>query len=1170
VIVKKSVSKSASKPALKPELKNVSLDDKYNLGKKQVFISGSQAVVRLVLTQKERDRQAGLNTGGYVTGYRGSPISGLDHQMWRSEVQLKENDIVFSPGLNEDLAATALWGTQQAEMRGEGRFDGVFGVWYGKGPGVDRSGDVFRHANLAGTSKYGGVLALMGDDHTCESSTTAHQSEFHFLDVAIPVLNPAGVQEILDYGLYGYALSRYAGVWVGIKCVKDNIESTEVVDGRIDRVKIIEPKFALPEDGLNIRPNDHPIVQEARLHDYKRDAILAFVKANKINRMITSGGKNPKVGVITTGKSYLDVRLAMDDLGIDEVVANNLGLRLFKIGCVYPIGQDELMAFAKDLDLIIVVEEKRSLIEVQVREELYGTSHTPLCVGKKDEKGNWLFPIKGALDSNNIAVAIGERLLKFSPDSKLKKRVAHLKKAQQVLASTESVAERIPYFCAGCPHSTSTKIPEGARAYAGIGCHYMAQWMDRGTEGYTQMGAEGANWIGERHFSKRNHVFQNLGDGTYNHSGYLAIRAAVAAKARMTYKILFNDAVAMTGGQPNEGDLSVPGIAAQVAAAGVERVVIVTDEPDKYPATIHWPTGTTIHHRSELIPVQEDLATSSGVTVMIYDQTCATEKRRRRKRGTFPDPDKRIVINELVCEGCGDCGVQSNCVAVGAVTTEFGRKRQIEQSTCNKDFSCINGFCPSFVTVHGGKLKKGKGVINETPLDIPEPEIAEIDGTFGAIITGVGGTGVVTIGALIGMAAHLEGKGCGIIDMAGLAQKGGAVASHVRIAKSPEDISSIRIAASGADLVLGCDMVTAASAKVLASINPGHTTVVVNSHEKLSGEFTHNVDFSFPTKRIIQTIATRAGENKVSVVEAERLATALLGDGIATNMFMLGYAWQNGGLPLSRAALHKAIEMNGVAVEMNLAAFEWGRAAAHDVSALPASEKGRAEVLDHRHLSQGLDEIIQRRVKWLTDYQNSAYADKFSKAIERMQKAEAALGDDTGLSEQVARNLYKLMAIKDEYEVGRLFTNGEFARQLESQFDDYDRLEFHLAPPLFAKRDAKGQLIKKAYGPRMMKMFGLLARMRGLRGTLFDPFSYLAERKEELRLLKDYQAVIDLLVENLDAKNYTAGVALAAYPEKIRGFGHVKERAIALADRQRRELSASFLNQESIILEAAE
>ncbi len=1170
MIVKKSVSKSASKPALKPELKNVSLDDKYNLGKKQVFISGSQAVVRLVLTQKERDRQAGLNTGGYVTGYRGSPISGLDHQMWRSEVQLKENDIVFSPGLNEDLAATALWGTQQAEMRGEGRFDGVFGVWYGKGPGVDRSGDVFRHANLAGTSKYGGVLALMGDDHTCESSTTAHQSEFHFLDVAIPVLNPAGVQEILDYGLYGYALSRYAGVWVGIKCVKDNIESTEVVDGRIDRVKIIEPKFALPEDGLNIRPNDHPIVQEARLHDYKRDAILAFVKANKINRMITSGGKNPKVGVITTGKSYLDVRLAMDDLGIDEVVANNLGLRLFKIGCVYPIGQDELMAFAKDLDLIIVVEEKRSLIEVQVREELYGTSHTPLCVGKKDEKGNWLFPIKGALDSNNIAVAIGERLLKFSPDSKLKKRVAHLKKAQQVLASTESVAERIPYFCAGCPHSTSTKIPEGARAYAGIGCHYMAQWMDRGTEGYTQMGAEGANWIGERHFSKRNHVFQNLGDGTYNHSGYLAIRAAVAAKARMTYKILFNDAVAMTGGQPNEGDLSVPGIAAQVAAAGVERVVIVTDEPDKYPATIHWPTGTTIHHRSELIPVQEDLATSSGVTVMIYDQTCATEKRRRRKRGTFPDPDKRIVINELVCEGCGDCGVQSNCVAVGAVTTEFGRKRQIEQSTCNKDFSCINGFCPSFVTVHGGKLKKGKGVINETPLDIPEPEIAEIDGTFGAIITGVGGTGVVTIGALIGMAAHLEGKGCGIIDMAGLAQKGGAVASHVRIAKSPEDISSIRIAASGADLVLGCDMVTAASAKVLASINPGHTTVVVNSHEKLSGEFTHNVDFSFPTKRIIQTIATRAGENKVSVVEAERLATALLGDGIATNMFMLGYAWQNGGLPLSRAALHKAIEMNGVAVEMNLAAFEWGRAAAHDVSALPASEKGRAEVLDHRHLSQGLDEIIQRRVKWLTDYQNSAYADKFSKAIERMQKAEAALGDDTGLSEQVARNLYKLMAIKDEYEVGRLFTNGEFARQLESQFDDYDRLEFHLAPPLFAKRDAKGQLIKKAYGPRMMKMFGLLARMRGLRGTLFDPFSYLAERKEELRLLKDYQAVIDLLVENLDAKNYTAGVALAAYPEKIRGFGHVKERAIALADRQRRELSASFLNQESIILEAAE
>ncbi len=1154
-------------------LKNVSLDDKYDLEKDRVFISGTQAVVRLVLTQKQRDRNAGLNTAGYVTGYRGSPIGGLDHAMWRSEKQLNENDIVFSPGLNEDLAATALWGTQQAEMRGEGKFDGVFGVWYAKGPGVDRSGDVFRHANLAGTSKNGGVIALMGDDHTCESSTTAHQSEFHFLDVAIPVLNPAGVQEIIDYGILGYAMSRYAGTWVGIKCVKDNIEATEVVDGSIDRIKIVIPdEFELPESGLNIRPNDHPLVQEARLHDYKRDAILAFVKANKINKMITNGGKSPKVGVITTGKSYLDVRLALDDLGIDEVRASDLGLRLFKIGCVYPISKDELKEFAKDLDMIIVVEEKRSLIEVQVREELYGTENQPICVGKKDEEGNWLFPIKGALDSNNIAVAIGERLLRFNEDDKLAEKVAHLKDAQQVLATTKSVAERIPYFCAGCPHSTSTHIPEGARAYAGIGCHYMAQWMDRDTEGYTQMGGEGANWIGERHFSTRKHVFQNLGDGTYNHSGIQAIRAAVAVNANMTYKILFNDAVAMTGGQPNEGGLSVLQIANEVTASGVDRLVVVTDEPEKYPSNTKWPTGTSVHHRSELIPVQEDLAKVNGVSVMIYDQTCATEKRRRRKRGTFPDPDKRVVINELVCEGCGDCGVKSNCVAVGAVETEFGRKRQIEQSSCNKDFSCVNGFCPSFVTVHGAKIKKGKGAVTaKSSVEVPMPEIASIDGTYGAIITGVGGTGVVTIGAIIGMAAHLEGKGCGIIDMAGLAQKGGAVASHVRIANSPEDIKAIRIAASGADLILGCDMVTTASSKVLSSIEKGKTIVVVNSHEKLSGEFTHNVDFSFPTKKIIQTIIERTGEQSVSVVEAQKLATALLGDAIGTNMFMLGFAWQNGGLPLSHDALSKAIEMNGVAVEMNLAAFEWGRLAAHDLSALPASEKGRGEMLDHRRISENLDEMIERRKDGLVQYQGKMLARKFEKLVEQVREAEKLLGTESeDLTRSVVQNLYKLMAIKDEYEVGRLFANGAFEEQLKSQFESWDRLEFHLAPPATAKRDAKGHLIKKSYGAGMMKAFGWLAKLRWLRKTPFDPFGYSAERKIERRLLADYISTINEILDKLNAENCEAAVALASYPREIRGFGHVKEAAIEKVDHQRRELWAGFVNQGSKMLEAAE
>ena len=1156
-----------------PNFPVVSLDDKFDLTKSRIFISGVQALVRLVLMQKQRDRKAGLNTAGYITGYRGSPVGGIDLTMWRFSDLLKQNDVVFEPGLNEDLAATALWGTQQAEIRGEGKYDGVFGIWYGKGPGVDRSGDVFRHANLAGSSKNGGVLLLMGDDHVAESSTTAHQSEFHLLDVMIPVLNPAGVQEILDYGQLGFAMSRYAGTWVGLKCVKDTIESTAVVDGSAERHEIVEPEDdKRPQGGLNIRTNDHPLVQEARLHDHKRDAAIAFVKANKINKTIISGGKNPTVGVITTGKSYLDLRQAMDDLHIDELKANALGMRLYKVGCVWPLSAEELHKFAKGLDLIMVVEEKRSLIEVQVREELYGTDTQPIVVGKRDEKGEWLFPVKGALDSNNVAIALGERLLRYNKDPDLKKRLAGIRAAQDILANTKAVAERIPYFCAGCPHSSSTHIPEGSRAYAGIGCHYMVQWMDRDTEGYTQMGGEGANWIGEHHFSKRNHVFQNLGDGTYNHSGYLALRASAASGVNVTYKILYNDAVAMTGGQPNEGGLNVPKIAAQVVAEGAKRLVIVTDEPEKYPATISWPVGTTIHHRSELIAVQKELAEIPGLTVMIYDQTCASEKRRRRKRGEFPDPDKRVVINEQVCEGCGDCGVQSNCVAVGAVETEFGRKRQIDQSACNKDFTCINGFCPSFVTVHGGVLKKGKKSQSDAEIPaVPEPEIAKIDGTYGIIVTGVGGTGVVTVGAIIGMAAHLEGKGTGIIDMAGLAQKGGQVASHLRIAHEPEDIKSIRIAASGADLVLGCDIVTAGSVKVLASMEPGRTTVVINTHEKLSGEFTHNVDFSFPTQKILKTISDRAGEDMISVVEAERLAIGLLGEAIGANMFMLGFAWQNGGLPLEQASILRAIEMNGVAIDMNKAAFNWGRVAAHDADLLPVSQEGAAEVLRHRQLSNDLDEVIARRVEILTDYQNKAYAERFSNWIEKIRLAESDLASgQSGLIDVVARNLFKLMAIKDEYEVARLYVDGTFEKQLSQRFERWDRLEYHLAPPILAKRDDKGHLIKQGFGSWMGRAFSLLARFKRLRGSILDIFSYSAERKAEQTLLRDYETVLTEICENLTSENHAAALELADYPRKIRGYGHVKELAMDKADHQRRSLRAGFLNAGSSMLEAAE
>ncbi|MGI9355803.1 MAG: indolepyruvate ferredoxin oxidoreductase family protein [Rhizobiaceae bacterium] len=1163
-----------SVPANQPNLATVNLDDKFDLKKGQVFITGTQAVVRLSLMQKERDRRAGLNTAGYVSGYRGSPIGGLDLAMWKAQNLLQKNDVIFEPGLNEDLAATALWGSQQAEMRGEGRFDGVFGIWYGKGPGVDRTGDVFRHANLAGTSKHGGVLLLMGDDHTAESSTTAHQSEFHLLDLKIPILSPAGVQEILDYGIFGYGLSRYAGVWVGIKCVKDTIESTAVVDGTVDRMDLVDPpeKETLPVDGLNIRPRDPILAQEERLHVHKRYATQDYVRANGINKTIISGGKKPKVGVITAGKSYLDVRQAMEDLGIDEVGAANLGMRLYKCGCIWPLSRRELRAFAKGLDLIVVVEEKRALIEVQLLEELYGLKHAPEIVGKKDEKAEWLFPIHGALDSNQIAIAIGERLLKFNKDKNLAARLKHLKDAQATLKATTGVAMRIPYFCAGCPHNSSTHVPEGSRAYAGIGCHYMAQWMDRETEGYTQMGGEGANWVGERHFSSRKHVFQNLGDGTYNHSGSLALRHAVDTKTNITYKILFNDAVAMTGGQPNEGNLTPWAIAQQVAGEGVKRIAVVTDEPEKYGPDISWPPFTRIYHRSELDSVQRELREIEGVTVMIYDQTCAAEKRRRRKRGTFPDPDRRIVINEQVCEGCGDCGVKSNCVAVGAVDTEFGRKRQIDQSSCNKDYSCVNGFCPSFVTVYGGKMKKGQRNATGTNFPaIPEPNLPLLDGSYGIIVTGVGGTGVVTVGAVVGMAAHLEGKGTAIIDMAGLAQKGGEVASHLRIAPSPDDIKSIRVAASGADLILGCDMVTASTQKVLGSIDKGRTRVVLNTDERLSGEFTHNVDFSFPTQRIIKTMQTLAGEDKTAVVEAERYGRELMGDAIAANMFMLGFAWQNGGLPIIEEAIMRAIELNGVAIPMNQAAFQWGRVAAHDVSLLPQPEIAEEDVLDHRVISETVDEMIERRADRLADYQNAGCSQRFMSQVDRIRKAEAKVSSDNRLTEAVVNYLYKLMAIKDEYEVARLFSDGTFEAQLKSQFESWDKLEFHLAPPLLAKRNDKGELVKQKYGPWMMKAYSWLAKLRFLRHTPFDPFGYTSERKMEKRLLTDYEEVIEEIASGLTVENYETAVALATYPETIRGYGHVKERNVKKAYEERMRLRSGLKNMDGFeALEAAE
>jgi indolepyruvate ferredoxin oxidoreductase len=1157
-------------------IRPVSLDDKYDLSQSHVLVTGYQALIRACLMQKELDRRAGLNTAGYVTGYRGSPLGGLDQQFMRAARQLAAADVKFQSGLNEELAATALWGTQQAELRGEGKFDGVFGMWYGKGPGVDRTGDAFRHANLAGTSKHGGVIALMGDDHTAESSTTAHQSEFHFVDVMMPILNPAGVQEIIDYSLYGWAMSRFSGAWTALKCMHETVESTGVADASLDRINIAAPDdFQMPLGGLNIRLTDSFLGQEARLHDFKRDAMLAFVRANKLNKTITSGGRAPKIGVITTGKAYLDVRQAFDELGIDEIKCNDLGLRLFKIACVWPIGRQELAEFAQGLDLIVVVEEKRSLIEVQVREELYGTANQPVCIGKKDEQGNWLFPVKGALDPNDIAICIGERLLRYGANEELAANVARLKSAQRALSETTDVAQRIPYFCSGCPHNTSTRVPEGSRAYAGIGCHYMSQWMDRKTLGYTQMGGEGANWIGEAPFSNREHVFQNLGDGTYNHSGYLAIRAAIVSGVTMTYKILFNDAVAMTGGQANEGGLTVPQIAAQVAAEGAKRVVVVTDEPWKYAKGTDWPRGLTVHHRDELDAIQRELATVPGVSVLIYDQTCAAEKRRRRKRGAFPDPDKRVVINDLVCEGCGDCGVKSNCVSVQPLETEWGRKRTIDQSSCNKDYSCVKGFCPSFVTVHGAKLKKGEGVA--APHDwpaLPTPDAPLLNHPYGIVVTGIGGTGIVTIGAIVGMAAHLEGKGVGIIDMAGLAQKGGAVSSHIRIANTPDDIHAIRVAAGGADLVLGGDIVVVGAKKVLGAMKAGSTRVIVNTAEFLPGDFTRDADFSLPTERLKRAIIGHAGRDRSHFVDAGRLATALLGNSIGSNMFMLGYAYQHGALPLSADAIERAIEMNGEAVPMNIAAFRYGRRAAVDPKAVEALIEPRPQEENASlRLSQSFAETVDRRAAFLTDYQNAAYARRYRNWVEKVRTVEAdkARGQ-CGLAEAVARYLFKLMAYKDEYEVARLYSETSFLDRVRSTFDgDKLRFEFHLAPPLLARHDPQtGEPKKISFGPWMLRVFAVLAKLKFLRGTAFDPFGYTAERQTERRLVSEYEQLLEEICEHLTPTNHRIAVELAMIPEKIRGFGPVKQRHLAAAKAEEAALLEQFRAGAPTLLRAAE
>jgi indolepyruvate ferredoxin oxidoreductase len=1124
----------------------VSLEDRFDLAKSPVLINGTQSLVRLMLMQKARDRAAGLNTAGYVTGYRGSPLGGVDQQMWRAEKLLLANDIRFQPGLNEDLAATAIWGSQQAELRGEGRHDGVFALWYGKGPGVDRSGDVMRHANMAGTSRYGGVLMAMGDDHTGESSTTLHQSDWALVDVYMPVVSPAGVQEILDLGLYGWALSRFAGVWVGLKTMKDTVEATSVVDGDPHRMAFVAPAdFRLPPGGLNIRLHDTPLAQEARMIDYKRFAAEAFARANRIDRRVW-GRPGARIGLVAAGKNWLDLMHALSLLGIDEAEAERLGITTYKIGQTFPLDMRSLHDFAEGLELIVVVEEKRKLIEVQVKEAIFDDRRGRRVYGwhKGDtwENGRQveLFPTRYALDPHLIAERLGAILIEEGRGSdRIRAALQRLDEARKADNATD-IAARLPYFCSGCPHNISTKVPEASRAYAGIGCHYMVQWMDRETVGFTQMGGEGANWIGEAPFSKTPHVFQNLGDGTYNHSGILAIRAAIAAGTNITYKILYNDAVAMTGGQPNEGGLTPQRIVRELLAFGVKKVSVVFDPKEK----IDWeafPAGIERAPRDALMPVQERLRQTPGVTAMVYIQTCAAEKRRRRKRGAFPDPDRRVFINTDVCEGCGDCGVQSNCVSIVPVETELGRKRAIDQSSCNKDFSCLKGFCPSFVTLEGARPKKAATAALDLPA-MPEPALPAIRGTWNVVITGVGGTGVVTVGAIMAMAAHLDGKGAGMIEMAGLAQKGGAVHIHCRLAERPGDISAIRVATGEADAVIGGDLVVTAGARTLGLMTAGRTGAVVNSHEIITGEFTRNAEFRLPSDRLTLALQARL-KDRLSLFDASELARLTLGDSIYSNMMVFGAAWQRGLVPLSKAAILQAIELNRTAAEANRRAFEIGRWAAHDPDAAAALLAPGVVALP-----QSLDEAIAFRERHLTAYQDAAYAARYRRLVDA--------APDPRLREAVARGYHKCLAHKDEYEVARLHLST--LDKARAEFDGSLRPTFHLAPPLLPGRDAAGRPKKREFGPWMLPVFRLLARLKRLRGTALDPFGRNPERRMERALIAQYEADMAEVLARVTPATHAAAVALAELPLSIRGFGPVRAANAAKAAQRREELLAAI------------
>ncbi len=1148
------------------------LEHRYTRESGRVYLTGVQALVRLPLAQRWRDEAAGLNTAGFISGYRGSPLGAYDMALWQARALLEENRVRFEPGVNEDLAATAVWGSQQAALQPGPRFAGVFGIWYGKGPGVDRSCDPIKHGNYMGTAAQGGVLALLGDDPAARSSSIAHQSETAMVHCGVPVLHPSSVQEFLDLGLHGIALSRFSGCWVGLKCLTDTVDSAASVEVGFDRVRPQLPEFPFPQRDHHITLVNRLVETEEQLYQVKLPAAQAYVRANRLDRvMLHAPGR--RLGIVTTGKAYLDLRQAMEELGLDERRTAKLGLAVYKVALSWPLEPEGVRAFCRGLDDVLVVEEKRPLIEEQLARLLYNERERPRLLGKHDAKGAPLLPAEGELTPEAVAVALRRWLeARLGKDAGL--RPARAETAALQLAASK--LQRLPAFCSGCPHNTSTLVPEGSRAMGGIGCHGMAVWMpERNTFGATQMGGEGANWIGQAPFIEMPHIFQNMGDGTYFHSGLLSVRACVAAKVNITFKLLVNGAVAMTGGQPIEGEslageITCPGIARQLLAEGVARVVVATNEPEKYARGV-LPPGVRVHHRDELMRVQRELRETPGVSALIYDQTCAAEARRLRRKGKFPDPERRVVINELLCEGCGDCSVQSNCISIEPVETEFGRKRRINQSSCNKDYSCLKGHCPSFVTIRGGRLRSNeeRGVAFDDAIfgALPTPAATETaQPVVNVLITGIGGTGVVTVGAILSMAAHLEGRGVSELDVTGLAQKNGPVASHVRVAKDPDAIHATRIADGGADLLLGCDPVVTTTPEHLRKLSPD-AVVVLNSHVTPTFEFATNADLDLSFEPMAEALHAVCTEGDVRVMNASALVNRLMGDAVYTNMFLLGVAFQLGRLPVGMGALLRAVELNGRDVEANRRALDWGRLWVQDREALLRAARPGLHEAGSDGTAHGLDEIIEKRVRFLRAYQSKRFAKRYREFVlqvaEREREVCGAAGD-AALASAVARSYFKVLAIKDEFEVARLYTDGSFEEQLERDFEGDFKMTLHLASdhlltPLLARTDESGRAKKVAVPASLiLPVFRVMARLRFLRGTPLNFFGYRAHRRLERALARAYRQDIVTVLEGLRPENLELALQIARLPEQVRGFDSVKERQLEAVREKRSELFDSF------------